>query len=111
MSTKAKTRRARGEGAVSPKRTTSGVRFYVSVLETDPTTGQKRRRSHGGYSTRSEAQKALRTLLTRRDQGAYVSPTRQTVEGFLLEWMEAMKSSTIRPSTRESYAMNLKKHV
>ena len=51
-------------------------------------------------------QRASRLAATRR----LVAPSRQTVEEFASEWLEAIRA-TIRPSTMDKYRRDLRTHV
>lgn len=88
-----------------------GARWYVKIeLDPDPTTGRRRQKWHSGFPTRREAERARIDLLSRRDRGVYVEPSRQTVGEYLSEWLEAIRP-TIRQSTFDSYSRNLQLHV
>lgn len=88
-----------------------GGRWYVKIeLDPDPTTGRRRQKWHSGFPTRREAERARIDLLSRRDRGVYVEPSRQTVGEYLSEWLEAIRP-TIRQSTFDSYSRNLQLHV
>lgn len=64
-----------------------------------------------GFDTRKEAESALNTAKAKLQGGSYVAPTRQTVADYLdNDWLPAIRS-TIRPSTYESYARNVRLHV
>lgn len=85
---------------------------YSVVLDIgrDMETGRRRRRWHSGFRTRREAERALTELLGRLDKGTYVEPSRQTLAEFVEDWLPAIRG-TIRTSTWESYAANLRAHV
>jgi integrase len=88
-----------------------GGRWYVKIeLDPDPTTGRRRQKWHSGFPTRREAERARIDLLSRRDRGVYVEPSRQTVGEYLSEWLQAIRP-TIRQSTFDSYSRNLQLHV
>jgi integrase len=88
-----------------------GDRYYVKIeLDADPATGRRRQKWHSGYRTKREAERARVDLLSRFDRGEYVEPSQQTLAEFLEEWLRAIEP-TVRPSTFDSYARNVRNHV
>lgn len=86
-------------------------RWYVKVeLGPDPATGRRRQKWHSGYRTKRDAERARVDLLSKLDRGEYVEPTHQTFAEFLEEWLRAIEP-TVRPSTFDSYARNVRNHV
>jgi integrase len=82
---------------------------YVLDVEPGPS-GRRRQKWVGGFRTRKEADRALAEAVVRRQEGAYVEPTKQTVGEFLGEWIPAIRT-TIRSSTWESYERNVRLHI
>jgi integrase len=77
----------------------------------DPTTGKRRFYSKNGFPTKKAAQEALSAELARFHKGAFVEPSKLTVQAFLLEqWFPAIEGR-LRRSTRANYVTNLKVHV
>ncbi len=77
----------------------------------DPATGKRRQKWHSGFHTKREAETGLTDLLARVRSGTYVDTSRLTLAEFLTErWLPARKSG-LRPSTFESYALNVRAHV
>ena len=77
----------------------------------DPATGKRRFHSRNGFATKKAAQEALSAELARFHNGAFVEPSKLTVEAFLLEqWLPAVKGR-LRPSTRANYQTNLQVHI
>ena len=88
-----------------------GDRYYVKIeLDPDPGTGRRRQKWHSGYRTKREAERARIDLLSRFDRGEYVEPSQQPLGEFLEEWLRAIEP-TLRPSTFDSYARNVRNHV
>jgi len=86
-----------------------GWEYYYR--EMNPGTGAWRQRSKGGYTTKAEAQAALRIVLHGMDRGEYVSPSRLTLREYLEgRWLPAV-TMTVRPSTHASYARNIRLHI
>jgi integrase len=65
-------------------------------------TGARRTAGKTGFSTRKEAETALRAALTTAEKGRHVSASRKTVQEFLEEWLSAMEGR-VRPSTLSNY--------
>jgi integrase len=77
----------------------------------DPATGRRRFYSKNGFPTRKAAQEALSAELARFHKGAFVEPSKLTVEAFLLDqWLPAVEGR-LRRSTRANYQTNLKVHI
>jgi integrase len=88
-----------------------GGRWYVKIeLDPDPGTGHRRQKWHSGYRTRRDAERARVDLLSKFDRGEYVEPSQQTLAEFLTEWLQAIEP-TVRPSTFDSYARNVRLHA
>ncbi len=69
---------------------------------------QTRRR---GFATRRAAQSALTKTLRELGDQTYVAPQRQSLGDYLqVTWLPAIRS-TVRPSTYNSYARNIRIHV
>jgi len=64
--------------------------------------GQRRQRWQGGFTTKKEATEALTDILGRVQQGAYVEPSKQTVGGFLAQWLDSTRAS-VKPTTWATY--------
>ena len=73
--------------------------------------GKRKREWHHGYRTRKDAERALTELMGRIDRSEHVSPSKQTVERFLVgEWLPGIKT-TVRPSTFAVYQAIANGHV
>jgi integrase len=70
----------------------------------------RRQAKRRGFATKKAAQAALDDLRIAAREQSYVTPTNQTIDEFLLEWLEAA-SLTLEPSTHESYVRNMRLHV
>ena len=55
----------------------------------DPLTGRRVTKFKTFRGTRRKAEEELTRLLSQRDQGTFLEPTKQTVAQFLLHWLEA----------------------
>ena len=77
----------------------------------DSATGKRRFYSRNGFPTKKAAQEALSAELARFHNGAFVEPSKLTVQAFLLEqWLPAVEGR-LRPSTRANYQTNLQIHI
>lgn len=73
--------------------------------------GRRRQAKRRGFRTKAEAQAALDELRVGGRRGTYVAPARQTLRSFLTDdWLPAIRA-TVEPSTHESYARYLHRHV
>jgi integrase len=89
-----------------------GTRWYVVTAEPKGEDGKRRQKWHTpSHRTKKEAQRAEREILSQRDAGSYVEPTRQTLGAYLTgEWLPAIRA-TVRPSTWTSYETLVRLHV
>ena len=53
----------------------------------DAATGKRRQQGRSGFTTKANAEKALRDLLTSIDQGTYVAATPTTLKDYLDGWL------------------------
>jgi hypothetical protein len=67
-----------------------GRTWRIGFWEAGPD-GQRRRRWQGGFKTRAEAGRALRSVLSQLDDGTYVPPRPDTVGAYLRDWLEAQR--------------------
>jgi integrase len=68
----------------------------------DPQTGKRKRRWHRFKGTKREAQVECARLITERDGGAYIDPTRVIVAAFLRRWLDHM-ATQVSPRSHECY--------
>ena len=62
-------------------------------------------------TSKKAAQEALSAELARFHNGAFVEPSKLTVEAFLLEqWLPAVEGR-LRPASRANYRTNLEVHI
>ncbi len=95
------------QGSIKRDATTGLWGFVVDV----PTGGGKRKQvRRRGIRTKSEALEKMQELQSQARSGGYVEPSKQTLGGYLTEWVEMIRP-TVRPSTWSSYERNLRVHV
>ncbi len=99
-------------GHVAKRTTKNGVSWcFVIELGRDPSTGGRRRRTGRGFSSKKEAEAALRRELTELESGAHVDRTVMTVAEYLVgEWLPA-HAQKIRLNTLASYRSAIKHHL
>lgn len=87
-----------------------GKRYYVATHHRTAE-GKRKQSWHGGYATKAEAERSLRSVLARLDRGEFVTPSKLTMCDFLNDhWLPA-KQSTVRASTWNSYRATIQLHV
>jgi len=101
-------KRANGEGTIY--RTPSGRWRGLLVIGRDPETGKLRRVSISGR-TRQEVATKLAEIMTQKEKGLLVEPSRMTVAQWLDVWLENYKRPVLRPRTFDSYQMMLRAHI
>jgi integrase len=88
----------------------SGTWEYRFDIDPDPLSGRRRVRSKAGFSTKKEADKALRDAVSRFESGRSVTASRRTIEEFMTEWHAAVRPS-LRASTWVNYGDYLDAYV
>lgn len=76
----------------------------------DPLSGKRRRLGRSGYTSRREAERALRKALDAHDRGRTVRSSSQTVAQFVEQWHPAIQAS-VRPTTWANYNNYLSAYV
>ena len=100
-------RSGRRRGTV--KQSANGIWYFVVDVADDHGVRQQTRRR--GFASQRDAQAALNKVLRDLAARTYVSPSRQTLKAFLKDdWLPAIER-TLRPSTFDSYARNIRLHV
>src|SRR4051812_8461997 len=91
--------------------TKKGNRYYVVVDVGYDASGRRKRKWHGGYGTKKEAERAAASIVNSIHTGSYVAPERRKISEFLVcEWLPAIESS-VKPSTFDSYKRNIRLHI
>ncbi|GBE21019.1 MAG TPA: hypothetical protein ENG98_00790 [Actinobacteria bacterium] len=87
------------------------VNWYVVIeLERDAD-GKRRQKWYGGYRTRKEAEAARIEILHQINTGTFVEPTKTTLEEWALRTWLPLIADRVKPSTLDSYRLNLELHV
>ena len=68
--------------------------------DADGKRNQARRTVHG---TKREAETKLRELLAELDKGGYVAPTKESIESFLVRWLDTYAATNTSPRTQRDY--------
>lgn len=98
-------------GSVDRYETKAGTRWrYRYELPPDAETAERRQGTKRGFATKREAQKALRDVLSRLDQGVTVGAldSRMTLATYLRSWL---KGISVKPTTFSDYRKNLEIHT
>jgi integrase len=100
-------RRSRGEGHVGSYQTKAGLRWFWKASMPRPD-GSVKVVWKRGFTTKKEAQEALRAALVAADKGTWTQPSKRTSGSWLTEWPGTLRLS---PSTVASYRKNVRLHV
>jgi integrase len=94
----------------SVKQSANGSWYFV--VDTTPLGSLQRMQTRRrGFASRRAAQSALTKTLRELGDQTYVAPQRQSLGDYLqVTWLPAIRS-TVRPSTYDSYARNIRIHV
>jgi integrase len=72
---------------------------------------ERRRQTKAGFASRKEARSAMNKVLAAVSERSYVTPTKLTVEQFLVgEWLPAIEQ-TVRLTTYRSYVQHVRWHI
>jgi integrase len=85
-------------------------RWAIIIDIRDPETGERRRKWHSFKGTKRQAQMECSRLISERQAGTYVDPSRETVAAFLDRWIEHMKGQ-VAPRSHERYAEIARKNI
>lgn len=110
---------ARSNGGESQRRADGAIEwrgrdtFRVRVTNgVDPVTGRRRYLFASGKGNAKAAERALRDLLGRRDNGLQVQPRRLTVREWALPWLEGrIADGVVGPRAAENYRTILKRRI
>lgn len=80
---------------------------YVVDRGNDPVTGKRRQKTKGGFATKAAAQRAMREFMNDLDANASVDESRQSVEDYLTQWLQIVKSD-LRPTTHSGYSRDVR---
>jgi integrase len=106
-------RRQAGEGGIIEYKTRAGLRYAVKYrvpTENGPDRQVLLRKTRAGepMTTRKQAAAELRDIRSEVSRGTHVAPQKMTVG----DWLdEGLKSLRLAPSTRSSYAKNVRLHI
>lgn len=96
------------KGSVTKKRD----RWYVVLeLPPDPVTGKRRRKWHGSWRTKKEAEAARARLVTQVHEGEYVERDGVTVAELVDRWLRDLAIAGRKPSTIQSYEEMIQRYV
>ncbi|MDD7793656.1 site-specific integrase [Clostridium sp. 'White wine YQ'] len=99
------------KGSIFKKNNAWNYRVDIGI---DPQTGQRKRKSKGGFRTKAEAQAALAEILNKVNSGTFIEETKMTVDKYLDYWIEAYCIGNLAPSTLKRYnelCNTIKKHL
>lgn len=86
-------------------------RYYVVIDLGRDERDRRKRKWHGGYRTKREAEQALSVILASVGDGTYVTPDRRRLGAYMREeWLPAVRES-VRSSTWDSYQRNIVLHI
>lgn len=101
-------KRTYGEGSVTKYDSAKGTRWTIRYrVEVD---GEQKRMQERGFTTKAEAEKALRKRLSDRDSGAFVPPTADTFREYADQWL-IRRAPERDQSTTDWYSRYLRLHV
>jgi integrase len=101
-----KRRRGRGEGSIYERKDGR----FAAVVNVGYRNGKRVRKTFYG-ETRIEVQEQLKKALREQQLGLPVAPDRQTMEEFLLSWLDGTARPRLRPRTFSDYKLIVEKHL
>lgn len=106
---------ASGAGNLRKKTVTRNGKQYTYwegrlTVGYDPGTGKQISRSFSG-KTQKEVRQKMQQAAVSLTNGTYQAPVKQTVGGWLDEWMETYVVPTVKPLTAAAYAASIKNHI
>jgi integrase len=98
-------------GIVRGSVTKEGTGRWSFVIDLPASRRGRRQIRRRGFPTRRAAQLALQELLNAEASGRLVEPSRLTVEDYLVEHWVPTLPSVVRPTTADTYARLVRRHV
>ena len=98
---------ARGAGSIRQRPDGRWEARYSAGFH--PGTGKQIQKSIYG-KTQKEVRQKLNQIITELDQGTYVTPSKMTVEAWMLTWLQDYIGN-VKPHTRRAYEDRIKLHV
>jgi integrase len=80
-------------------------------LGRDLETGKCKQQTLTVQGSKKDAERELRTVLTRIEGGAYVKPAKMTVGEYLKQWLESYVVTNVTPKTQERYEGIIRVHL
>ncbi len=96
------------EGSIRKKSKSS---HEISWEEGRDATGKRVRRYQNIKGPRKNAEARLRQILSGRDRGEYVEPTKMTFGELLEQWLDGYVAQNLRPSVQDSYRSQVKNRI
>lgn len=88
-----------------------GGKWTYVYYTIDPATGEGKHKWTGGFTSKSEAQRALREAITSTEQGTFIEPTKMTYRDYVERIWLPLIEDQLESSTVESYERNMHGHV
>lgn len=106
---------ASGAGNLRKKTVTRNGKQYTYwegrlTVGYDPGTGKQISRSFSG-KTQKEVRQKMQQAAVSLTNGTYQAPVKQTVGGWMDEWLETYVVPTVKPLTATAYAASIKNHI
>ncbi len=97
-------------GHIRKRETKQGTSWQLILDKGEDSTG-RRHRNYYTFPTKKEAQAALNEKITEYNKGAYIEPSRMTVEECIWEWMEVYARPQLAANTIRGYEANFNRHT
>lgn len=81
--------------------------YYI----TDAGTGKKIQKRKGGFSTKKEAEAALKETEALILTGRYVEDKKMSLEQYITHWFNDIHKAKLQPNTKNGYDVNIKNHI
>lgn len=81
--------------------------YYI----TDAITGKKTQKRKGGYSSKKEAEEALKETEALILTGRFVEDKKMSVAEYITYWFNDIHKARLQPSTKNGYDVNIKNHI
>jgi len=80
-------------------------------LGRDPETGRRKQQTLTVRGTKKDAERELRTVLTRIESGAHVKPAKLTLGEYLEQWLRDYVATNTAPTTADGYSDIARAHL
>lgn len=98
-------------GHIRKRTTKKGVSWQIIIEKGLDSNGKRLRDYITVEGNKKDAERILNEKLVELEKGLYIEPSKLTVEGHIMNWIEIYVKPNLSPTTLKGYLVNLKNHT